>query len=161
MTVLIAIDDSAKLSNNTSSQRQNATQGQISHVLGLETALAKIMPKGFDPANAINQSGSTSSAGTGTVARQEQISLTVAAVVTGVLPNGNLIIQGSQEVKTNNELRELTVSGIVRPEDISSTNTINHTQIAEARIEYGGRGDLTRVQKTPAGQALAESLSPF
>ncbi len=119
------------------------------------------MPKGFDPANAIDQAGSTSSTGAGSVNRQEQVQLTVAAVVTGVLPNGNLIIQGSQEVKTNNELRDLTVSGIVRPEDISSSNTINHTQIAEARIQYGGRGDLSRVQNTPYGQAIAESISPF
>jgi len=161
LTVLININDNAKLSNNSTSGRQNATKGQISHVLGLETALAKIMPKGFDPANAIDQSGSTSSNGGGSVNRQEQIQLTVAAVVTGVLPNGNLIIQGSQEMKTNNELRELTVSGIVRPEDISATNTVNHTQIAEARIQYGGRGDLSRTQNTPYGQALMETLSPF
>ena len=161
LTVLINVNDSAKLSNTATSNRQNATKGQISHVLGLETALAKIMPKGFDPANAIDQSGSTSSTGGGTVDRSEQITLTIAAVVTGVLPNGNLIIQGSQEVKTNQELRELTVSGIVRPEDISATNTINHTQIAEARIQYGGRGDLSRVGRTPAGQALMETFSPF
>ncbi len=161
LTVLIGINDSAKLQNNSTSSRQNATKGQISHVLGLEGTLAKIMPKGFDPTNAIDQSGSTSSTGGGSVDRQEQITVTVAAVVTGVLPNGNLLIQGSQEVKTNNELRELTVSGIVRPEDISSTNTINHTQIAEARIQYGGRGDLSRVQNTPYGQAIAETISPF
>ena len=161
LTVLININDNAKLSNKTDSSRQNATKGQISHMLGLEGTLAKIMPKGFDPTNAIDQSGSTSSTGGGSVDRQEQIQLTVAAVVTGVLPNGNLVIQGSQEMKTNSELRELTVSGIVRPEDISSTNTINHTQIAEARIQYGGRGDLTRTQQTPYGQALVESFSPF
>ena len=161
LTVLINIDDSAKLQNNTTSSRQNATKGEISHVLGLETALAKVMPKGFDPTNALDQSGSTSSTGAGSVDRQEQITVTVAAVVTGVLPNGNLLIQGSQEMKTNNELRELSISGIVRPEDISATNTINHTQIAEARIQYGGRGDLTRTQNTPYGQAVAESLSPF
>jgi flagellar L-ring protein precursor FlgH len=161
LTVLINIDDSAKLSNNATAGRQNATKGQISHVLGLETALAKIMPKGFDPSNAIDQSGSTASTGGGSVTRQEQIQVTIAAVVTGVLPNGNLVIQGSQEMKANSELRELTISGIVRPEDISAANTIAHTQIAEARIQYGGRGDLTRTQQTPYGQALMESLSPF
>ena len=161
LTVLININDSAKLQNNTTSSRQNATKGEISHLMGVETAIAKIMPKGFDPTNAIDQAGSTSSTGGGSVARQEQVQLTVAAVITGVLPNGNLLIQGSQEVKTNNELRELTVSGIVRPEDISATNTINHSQIAEARIQYGGRGDISRVQNTPYGQAIAESLSPF
>ena len=86
---------------------------------------------------------------------------TVAAVVTGILPNGNLIIEGTQEVRTNAELRQLTVSGIIRPEDISSANTIRHTQIAEARIAYGGRGDISAVQKTPAGQSVVTRLWPF
>jgi len=81
--------------------------------------------------------------------------------VTKVLPNGNLVIQGRQEVKTNQDLRELTVAGIVRPEDITSANTINHTQIAEARIDYGGRGDLAAVQKTPGGTALLQRFAPF
>ena len=161
LTVLIEIDDSAKLSNNTDSSRTNATKGGVAHFFGLEHTLGKILPSAFDPANAIDQSGNTSSAGAASLDRQEKISLTVAAVVTGVLPNGNLIIKGSQEVRANNELRELTVSGIVRPADIGAANTINHTQIAEARISYGGRGDMSRVQKTPAGQALMESFSPF
>jgi flagellar L-ring protein precursor FlgH len=161
LTVLVNINDVAKLQNQTVDTRQNATTGSIANLMGLETLLGKIMPKGYNPTNAINQSGSTSSTGNGTIDRQEQIQITVAAVVTGVLPNGNLMIQGSQEVKTNDELRVLTVSGIVRPEDISSSDTINHTQIAEARIEYDGRGDLSRVQNTPYGQAIAESLSPF
>ena len=82
-------------------------------------------------------------------------------MVTGVLPNGNLVIQGTQEVMTNGELRRLTVSGIVRPEDISAGNTVKHTQIAEARIAYGGRGDISRVQRTPGGQALVERFTPF
>jgi flagellar L-ring protein precursor FlgH len=78
-----------------------------------------------------------------------------------VLPNGNMVIQGTQEVRTNTEMRQLTVSGIVRPEDITSSNTIKHTQIAEARISYGGRGDISRVQKTPYGQSLVEKFQPF
>jgi flagellar L-ring protein precursor FlgH len=161
LTILISIDDSAKLSNGTNASRTNATTGGVSNFFGLETLLGKVMPTGYDPTKMINQAGSTSSAGTGAINRQEQINLTIAAVVMGVLPNGNLVIQGRQEVKTNQELRELTVGGIVRPEDISSANTIRHTQIAEARISYGGRGDLTRVNRTPVGQALAEQFSPF
>jgi flagellar L-ring protein precursor FlgH len=161
LTVLIQIDDSAKLSNSTSSSRENGTKGGVPHFFGLEKTLGKVMPSAYDPTKMIEQSGTTNSAGTGSLDRQEQISLTVAAVVTGVLPNGNLLIQGSQQVRTNNELRDLTISGMVRPADISSANTIRQTQIAEARIYYGGRGDLSRVQRTPVGQALAESFSPF
>jgi flagellar L-ring protein precursor FlgH len=120
-----------------------------------------VLPGGFDPANALNTNSATTNAGAGGVSRSEKISLTIAAVVSQVLPNGNMVIQGTQEVRTNAELRQLTVAGIVRPEDISSANTIKHTQIAEARISYGGRGDISRVQKTPAGQSLVEKFSPF
>jgi flagellar L-ring protein FlgH len=161
LTISITIDDSAQLSNSTDASRTNATQGGVAHFFGLEQTLGALFPAGYDPAKMVDQSGKTLSSGAGSVKRQEKIQLTIAAIVTGVLPNGNLVIQGRQEVRANNELRELTVSGIARPEDISSTNTIKHTQIAEARISYGGRGDLSVVQKTPAGQALLEKYSPF
>jgi flagellar L-ring protein precursor FlgH len=161
LTVLITIDDSAQVSNATTRERKVASNAAIPHFLGLESSLGKILPKGFDPTNAIDVSSDNTNSGTGTVNRQEKINLTVAAVVTKVMPNGNLVIQGRQEVKTNAEIRELTVAGIVRPEDISSSNTINHTQIAEARIAYAGRGDIARIQKSPAGQSLIETFSPF
>jgi flagellar L-ring protein precursor FlgH len=109
----------------------------------------------------IGMEGESNATGSGSVNRSERVNLTIAAVVTDVLANGNLVIQGRQEVRTNREVRELTVAGIVRPEDISSANTIRHTQIAEARISYGGRGDISRVQATPAAQSLLERFSPF
>lgn len=161
LTVLIQINDQAKTTNTTVAGRDASSIGGASHLLGLESSLGRILPGGYDPANAVATNSKTTNTGSGSVDRQEQISLTIAAVVTAVLPNGNLMIQGSQEVQTNSELRQLTVAGIVRPEDISSSNTILHTQIAEARINYGGRGDISRVQKTPAGQALFEKFSPF
>lgn len=161
LTVQIDIDDSAKTNNATTSSRSAGMTAGVPHLLGLESTLGKILPGGFDPANAIETNSATNNAGTGSVNRQEKINLTIAAVVTGILPNGNMVIQGTQEVRTNAELRQLTVAGIVRPEDISSANTIRHTQIAEARISYGGRGDISRVQKTPAGQSLLERFSPF
>ncbi len=161
VTVNIDIDDSAKTTNATSSSRTSGTKAGVPHLLGLESTLGKILPGGFDPANAIETNSTSNNAGAGQVNRSEKISLTIAAVVTGILPNGNMMIQGTQEVRTNTDLRQLTVAGIVRPEDISSANTIRHTQIAEARISYGGRGDISRVQKTPAGQSLVERFSPF
>lgn len=161
LTVNIDIDDSAKTTNASSSTRTSGVKAGVPHLLGLETSLGKILPGDYDPANALETNSSTNNAGSGSVNRQEKISLTIAAVVTAILPNGNMVIQGTQEVRTNAELRQLTVAGIVRPEDISSANTIRHTQIAEARISYGGRGDISRVQKTPAGQSLVERFSPF
>jgi flagellar L-ring protein precursor FlgH len=161
LTVQIDIDDSAKTTNSSSSSRNSGVTAGVPHFFGLESTLGKILPGGFDPANAIETNSSSTNAGAGAVNRAEKISLTIAAVVTSVLPNGNMVIQGTQEVRTNAELRQLTVSGIVRPEDITSSNTIRHTQIAEARISYGGRGDISRVQKTPAGQSLVERFTPF
>lgn len=161
VTVMIDIDDSASTKNATNSSRTSSAGAGVDHFLGLESSLGKVLPGGFDPSKAIGTNSTFSNAGAGGVSRSEKISLTIAAVVSQVLPNGNMVIQGTQEVRTNAELRQLTVAGIVRPEDISSANTIKHTQIAEARISYGGRGDISRVQKTPAGQSLVEKFSPF
>jgi flagellar L-ring protein precursor FlgH len=161
LTVLIDIDDSAKTINSTTSSRTSGVTAGIPHLLGFEQSLGHILPSAYDPANAIETNSKTANTGAGAVNRAEKISLTIAAVVTAVLPNGNMVIQGTQEVRTNTDVRSLTVAGIVRPEDISSANTIKHTQIAEARISYAGRGDIARVQKTPAGQSLIEKFSPF
>jgi len=161
LTVLINIDDSAKTSNATTATKTSTNTAGVTNFFGLETLLTKVLPKGFDPAQAINTNSSLVAGGTGGITRQEQITLTIAAVVTNVLPNGNLEIAGRQEVRTNNDTRVLTVAGIVRPEDITNTNTILHTQIAEARIDYGGRGDVEAVQKTAGGTALLQRFFPF
>lgn len=161
VTVNIDIDDRAQTNNSTQRSRSNDASGGVTNFFGLESSLGRVFPGGFDPANMVGMEGESNSAGSGSVNRAEKVSLTIAAVVADVLPNGNLVIQGRQEVRTNREVRELTVAGIVRPEDISAANTINHTQIAEARISYGGRGDISRVQAAPAAQSLVERFSPF
>jgi len=161
LTVKIDIDDRAQTQNSTQRARTNSASGGVTNFFGLENSLGRAFPGGFDPANMVGLEGGANAAGSGSVNRSEKVSLTVAAVVTDVLANGNLVIQGRQEVRTNREVRELTVAGIVRPEDISSANAINHTQIAEARISYGGRGDISRMQATPAAQSLVERFSPF
>jgi flagellar L-ring protein FlgH len=161
LTVSIRIDDRAQTNNTTTRSRSNDITGGVTNFFGLENSLGRAFPGGFDPQNLVGVEGSSNANGTGSVSRSERVDLTIAAVVTDILSNGNLVIQGRQEVRTNREVRELTVAGIVRPEDISSANTIAHTQIAEARISYGGRGDISRVQATPAAQSLVERFSPF
>ncbi|WP_138380203.1 flagellar basal body L-ring protein FlgH [Luteithermobacter gelatinilyticus] len=161
LTVNITINDEATINNSTTRKRTNSDKANSTNFLGLESKLGDVLPDAVDPASLVDMGSTTSNSGSGTVDRKEEIKLTVAAVVTQILPNGNLVIQGRQEVRVNFEVRELTIMGVVRPEDISSTNTIQHTQIAEARISYGGRGQLTDVQQPRYGTQLFDILFPF
>ncbi|MBI1239833.1 MAG: flagellar basal body L-ring protein FlgH [Alphaproteobacteria bacterium] len=161
LTVEIEIDDNAKVANTTSRSRDNASSTDAGAFFGFEGYLGRLLPGDVTPEALVDVGSSTEQTGAGTVDRSEAITLTVAAIVTDVLPNGNLVIQGKQEVRVNFELRELLVSGVVRPEDISNINTIRHTQIAEARISYGGRGQITDLQQPAYGQQVIEILSPF
>ncbi|MDP1627106.1 flagellar basal body L-ring protein FlgH [Parvibaculum sp.] len=161
LTVLIGIADSAKVNNSTKRSRANAEDAELGNLFGYENYLGKVFPDGVDKDNLARLGSTSSSAGTGSVDRKESIDLTVAAVVTQVLPNGNLVIAGRQQVRVNYEVRDLEVTGIVRPEDISNTNTIAHTQIAEARIAYGGQGQISDVQQPRYGQQLFDIVMPF
>ncbi len=161
LTVTIQINDKAQMQNNTSRTRDGSDSMGIPNLLGLESSTNNILPNTVSPASLISATGKTSSAGTGQIQRQEQINLQVAALIVQVLPNGNMVVQGKQEVRVNNEVRELTLTGIIRPEDINSANTISYEKIAEARVSYGGRGNLSDVQAPRWGQQVLEAISPF
>ncbi|MCD6073308.1 MAG: flgH, partial [Rhodospirillales bacterium] len=136
-----------KLDNKTTRDRDDSEVNAFSALLGLEAEAAKILPQGIDPTNAINVGNQHSTSGDGKIDRKEAISILVAGVITQILPNGNLVVFGRQEIKVNAELREVMVTGIVRPEDIDYTNTISHEKIAELRVAYGGRGTLSDIQQ--------------
>lgn len=159
VTVNINISDSAQLQNNTSRTRTTAEDSDLSQFFGID--LTGVFNDSITPSNLTSLGSTSSLEGAGSVNRNESISLTVAAIVTQVLPNGNLVLAGRQEVRVNNEVRELLLTGIARPEDIASNNTIQHTQIAEARISYGGRGHLSEAQRPSYGQELYQLLMPF
>lgn len=161
MTIQINITDTASLSNSTATSRSGDQTATIDGMFGLEQPLERALPGTGSLATGFGTSSNSTSNGTGSVNRSENIQLSVAAVITDVLPNGNFVIAGRQEVKVNAEVRELIVSGIIRPQDISADNTIAHTQIAEARISYGGRGDLSTIQRPRYGQRAANSILPF
>jgi flagellar L-ring protein precursor FlgH len=109
----------------------------------------------------VSTNSNTTTEGTGSIARKEELVTNVAGVVTQVLPNGNLVVEGKQEIRVNFEVRELIVAGIIRPEDIEADNTIESTKIAEARIAYGGRGQITDVQQPRYGQQVMDIILPF
>ncbi len=161
ITVSINIDEKAALANTTKRSRSNAEDSDITNLIGQEGQFRKILPESLNLAPMISLGTESKHSGAGTVDRSEKLTLTVAALVTQVLPNGNLVVQGRQEVRVNFEVREFIIAGVVRPEDITASNTITHTQIAELRLSYGGRGQLTDVQQPRYGQQVLDVLFPF
>lgn len=158
LTVAVNITDKANIENDTQRSRTNKEDSGITDFIGAKTITQanKILP-----GRILTADSTASSEGKGSVDRKEALQTNVAAVVTQVLPNGNLVVEGKQEIRVNYEIRELIVAGIVRPEDIQSDNTIDSTKIAQARIAYGGRGQIMDVQQPRYGQQVMDVLLPF
>jgi flagellar L-ring protein precursor FlgH len=158
LTVKVNITDKANIANDTKRSRANTEDSGVDNFFGksklpiLNSAL---------PTRIFTGDSTSASEGKGSVDRSEALSTNVAGVVTQVLPNGNLVIEGRQEIRVNFEIRELIVAGVVRPEDIESDNTIDSTKIAQARIAYGGRGQISDVQQPRYGQQVLDVILPF
>ncbi len=161
LTVKLDLDDSAKLENKTERDRDDSEDTDVTNLLGLEGEFTKVLPQGINPASVMSFGNVHSTSGDGEIDRSEDIELTFAAVVTQILPNGALAIVGRQEILVNQELRELMVSGVVRPEDIDSDNSVSHENIAEMRVAYGGRGTLSDLQAPRWGTQIWDILFPF
>lgn len=161
VTVTISIDENAELSNTSNRTRNTAENVDLDALLGYGSSLDSILPEAVNPANILAYDGQTTNTGTGTISRSEAIELQVAAVVTQVLPNGNLVIHGRQETRVNYEVRELQIAGVIRPQDITSTNTVDYNDIAEARLAYGGRGHITDFQQPRWGTQIIDVIMPF
>lgn len=161
MTVVIEIDEKAEISNTSSRDRTGNTSMGVPSLFGIPQRLDELLPPGATMADAVETNSSTSHEGSGSVRRNEKLTLRVAATVVDVLQNGVLAIKGSQEVRVNFEIRELLVSGYVRPEDISRQNQITYDKIASARISYGGRGQISQVQQPAYGQQINDIILPF
>ncbi|MBO9463863.1 flagellar basal body L-ring protein FlgH [Tropicibacter sp. R15_0] len=161
MTVVIEIDESAEISNSTARSRSGSESLTIPHLFGIPQRINQGITDGASLDNAVDLGSSSSANGNGSVRRSESLTLRVAATVTDVLPNGILAIEGIQEVRVNFELRELLVSGYVRPEDVSRQNEITYDKIASARISYGGRGQISDMQQPRVGQQVLDVVLPF
>ena len=161
LTVKLSLEDSAALKNKTTGARDDTEDGDVTNLLGLEGEFTEFLPQGLNPATALSLGTKRATSGDGAIDRSEKLAITLAAVITQVLPNGNFVIFARQELKVNFEMREVMVTGIIRPEDITSANEIWHTKIAEMRVAYGGRGTLSDLQQPRYGHQLVDIIFPF
>ena len=161
LTVSLNFTDSATLDNTTTRTRADTEDTDVTNLLGLENEFTKVLPQALNNASVMSFGSAHDTEGTGNITREETLALSMAAVVTQIWPNGNLVIMGRQEMLVNKEIRELMVSGVVRPGDIESDNTIAHTSIAEMRVAYGGRGTLSELQRPRWGTQIWDIIFPF
>jgi len=165
LTVIIDIEDEADLSNESERTRSASQNAGSPTFFGYGGKIDRILPgiseDDLPTGDIVDLGSSSGSSGAGSIRREETISLRVAATIIESLPNENLVIAGRQEVKVNNELRELRIAGVVRPVDISLRNTISYDKIAEARVAYGGRGQISAVQQPRYGQDALEVILPY
>ncbi len=157
VTVLVNMNDAANLKNVTSAVRASTETAGMPNFFGLEA----IVPKAVTPSTLVSANSGNSNTGTGQIQRTEAVTLRLAGIITQVLPNGNLVVAARQEFLVNSELRNLQVTGVIRPQDIASDNTVMHDRMAEARISYGGKGQLTDLQRARWGQQMMDILMPF
>ena len=161
LTVVIEIDERAEISNATDRSRSGSEALGIPQLIGIPQRLDEQLPEGASSADLVSINSSSTASGDGSVRRNERLTLRVAATILDVLPNGVLSIAGSQELRVNNELRELLVTGYVRPEDITRLNEVTYDKIASARISYGGRGQISDMQQPRLGQQVLDAVLPF
>lgn len=158
VTIVVSMNDNANFKNVTSADRTGSESMGLPNLFGIE----KLLPKTIvDPSKLVTTSSENKNVGTGQIQRNEAVTLRLAGIVTQVLPNGNLVVAARQEFRVNNELRDLRVTGVIRPQDIASDNTVQHDRMAEARIAYGGRGQLMDLQNGRWGQQIMDIALPF
>lgn len=161
ITVLIDIKDEAELDNSTERKRTSTEGAGLDAMLGYEQSLNRVLPQAVDSTNLAQFDSNSNHKGEGKIDREDDIKMRMAAFITQVLPNGNMVIHGKQEVLVNFEKRILAIDGVIRPEDIGVQNTVNYDQIAEARIVYGGEGQISDMQQPRYGQQIYDILFPF
>lgn len=161
LTVTIDIKDKAELDNETERTRNADESAGLANLLGYEASLNRILPQAVQNENLVGAEAGSNFQGSGSIDREEKIQMKLAAIITQILPNGNMVIQGRQEVRVNFEKRILELAGVIRPQDITLDNSISYDKVAEARVSYGGKGQITDVQQPRYGQQVYDVLFPF
>ncbi|MCL4165816.1 UNVERIFIED_CONTAM: hypothetical protein GTU68_019464, partial [Idotea baltica] len=161
LKVVVEISEAAKIENKSETSRNDSANTGIPNVMGFETKLGRLLPGGVDASKLININSTDNNNSEGGIERKEKIKTTIAATVIRILKSNNLVIRGSQQLRINNELREVMVEGIVRSEDISASNSVTLDQIAEARVSYGGKGGISDYMQPRYGKQVLDIIAPF
>lgn len=162
LTVVVQIDDQATLKDTSGRTRKSASSGGITQLFGIPQRLdAAVLPEGATAGSLIDTTSNSTFSGTGNITRNEKVTLRLAATIVEELPNGVLRIEGQQQVRVNTEMRDLLVTGYIRPDDISRQNEVDYDKIANAQISYGGEGLISDVQQPPWGQQITDQILPF
>jgi flagellar L-ring protein precursor FlgH len=162
LTVTVQINDQATLKDTSGRTRKSAATAGIPQLFGIPQRLdAAVLPTGATSSSLVSTNSNTTFSGTGNITRNEKVTLRLAATIVEELPNGVLRIEGMQQVRVNDEMRDLLVSGYIRPDDISRQNEVAYDKIANAQISYGGEGTISDVQSPPWGQQVTDQIMPF
>ncbi|HUT04425.1 MAG TPA: flagellar basal body L-ring protein FlgH [bacterium] len=161
ITILIVENTTAENSASTSGAKKSEIKAGVPSFFGWEAELAGKVTKGFDSSNLLSANLDKTFSGDGKTARSGKIVATISARVVRALPNGNLVILGQREISINSEKETIFVSGIIRREDIQADNTVVSTKIADARIFYGGKGQVSEDQRAGWAGRLISVLWPF
>jgi flagellar L-ring protein precursor FlgH len=162
LTVNIDISEQmGEITSDTDRSRNTTEKVSVNNFMGYEAKASKVLPEGVDPSNLVGLNSNPTFTGSGTTKRTEKLKLKVPATITQILPNGNYVIHGRQEMRVNFEMREVSITGIIRAEDISSNNIVEYEKIAEARVIFGGRGNVMDFQQPPVGSQVLNHIMPF
>ena len=161
LTVVLDIKDKAELDNESERTREADEGAGLNALLGYEASLAEVLPEAVNNGSLVGANSESKHKGSGSIDREEKIKMKLAATIMQILPNGNMVVQGRQEVRVNFEKRILELAGVIRPQDINIDNSISYDKVAEARVSYGGKGQITDVQQPRYGQQVYDVLFPF
>ncbi len=159
LTVIVAEIATATSNQSKSANRDNTLEDAISQFIFSPGASGLLTHNGVLPTSKV--SGQSTYSGGGQINNSQSLTARAAVLVTDVLPNGNLVIEGARMVTFSGETQHVVLHGLVRPDDISASNTVLSTNVADARVEFVTDGTLTDAQKRGWLSKLYERLRPF
>jgi flagellar L-ring protein precursor FlgH len=161
LTVVIAEESKAKKDAATNTKSESSISANVQDFFGIPASAVRILPSGFNPESIVRAATAHESKGNGETTREGSLAASITVTVVGVDPNGNLHVQGDKVIGVNREQQYIVLSGTVRPEDIASDNSVLSSRLADARIDYWGRGTVGDKQGVPLVHRLYDWIWPF